>query len=158
MSSMSAGSAADEAGRGSPSLRRARVALGAFIAWTLFVWIGRIRNALADPELEGAKRVWPLLLAVSFLVPAAALAVAWVDSRRGGRWIVPWASVLVRALTAWTIGVWVLRVADIALGGDWSVGFVAVHTVLGVVSATLAVWATLADRAVARERVATPAS
>lgn len=157
MSSNPAGSDADEPGR-SPLLRRARVALGSLVVWTAFVWTGRIRNALADPDLEGVRRMWPVLLAVSFLVPAAAFAVAWVGSQRSGRWIDPWASVLVRMLAAWTVGVWVVRVADIAFGGDWSVGFVAVHSVLGAVSIALAVWAVLADRAVAPRRGLTPES
>ncbi len=151
-----AGSEVDEAGRGSRSLRRARVALGALVVWTVFVWTGRIRNALADPDLEGAQRMWPLLLAASFLVPAVLLAFAWVGSRRSGRWIDPWASLLVRVLASWTVGVWLLRVADIALGGDWSIGFVVVHSVLGVVSIVLAVWAAVTDRAAAPARGHTP--
>ena len=115
------------------------------LAWTLIVWVGRVRNALSDPELTGSERLGPLLLAASFVVPALVLAVVlFVSTRRssdGG-------AVLrsgVLALAAWTCGVWLFRIADIALGGDWSIGFVIVHAVLAIVSAVLAV---LAARAV----------
>ncbi len=128
--------------------RRARLALGALVGWTLFVWIGRVRNALSDPELEGAQKLGPLVLSLSFLLPALALGVAWVSARRRGGRVDRWASVLIRVFAAWTIAVWVLRVADIALGGDWSPGFIAVHAVLGAVSVALAIAAVLTDRTV----------
>ena len=93
------------------------------VGWTVFVWAGRIR--LAEGE------VGPFLLALTFLVPAVALAVALVKFRTA----VP---ALVGALALWTTGVWVVRDADIVLGGDHPVGFVVVHVVLGVVSVALA--------------------
>ena len=99
-----------------------RWSLYAFIAWTVFVWGGRIRN-------DGS-----VLLAASFLV-LAVLAI-W----RRGRWI--------SALTAWTIGVWAVRTPYI-LVHDHPAGFKAVHTVLAVVSVGLAV---SAQRHVQRER------
>ena len=64
---------------GVPSeVRRSWIAIGVFVACTLFVWVGRIRNALVDPVLQGSDRVGPLLLATSFVVPALVLAAGWV--------------------------------------------------------------------------------
>ena len=115
------------------------------LAWTLIVWVGRVRNALSDPELTGSERLGPLLLAASFVVPALVLAVVlFVSTRRSsdGGAVLRYG---VLALAAWTCGVWLFRIADIALSGDWSIGFVIVHAVLAIVSAVLAV---LAARAV----------
>jgi hypothetical protein len=131
----------------SSQLRRAHVALGCFLAWTAFVWVGRIRNAASDVELVGTEKVGPLLLAASFLVPAMVLAVAWVRSLRARRRLDRRAGVLLVVLAAWTTGLWVVRAVDIAAFGDWSVGFIVVHTILAVVSIGLASWAVVADRA-----------
>lgn len=109
----------------------------AWLAWTAFVWVGRVRNALADQALDAGGRVGPLLLSLSFLVPTVVLAV-WL-ARTWGRPAGRGLRLAVGAFAGWTVGVWVLRVGDIALGGDHAAGFVVVHTVLGVVSAVLAV-------------------
>lgn len=96
----------------------------ALALWTLFVWVGRIRNAL--PADEGAG---PVLLAATFV----ALAVV-VLATRGAR---PW----VLALAGWTVAVWAVRAVDIAVLSDHDAGFVAVHLVLASVSIALAWWA-----------------
>ena len=90
---------------------------------------------------------------MSFVVPAFVLAVGWVAALRRssplrslgrlGRW---W------PLAVWTVGVWVVRIADIAFAGDHAIGFVAVHVrarsgVLG-----LALWAVSAATPGARAR------
>ena len=108
------------------------------VAWTVFVWAGRIR--LADAEIG------PLLLALTFLVPAVALAVSLV-------WFRGAVPALVGALALWTTGVWIVRDLDIVLGGDHPVGFVVVHVVLGVVSVAVA---GMALRAVVRPGVQVP--
>jgi hypothetical protein len=100
----------------------ARWPLYAFIAWTVFVWAGRIRNGGS------------VLLAASFL--ALAVLAVW----RRGRWIT--------ALVAWTIGVWAARTPFI-LANDHPVGFKPVHTVLAAISIGLAI---SAQRHVQRER------
>jgi hypothetical protein len=107
----------------------ARWPLYAFLAWTVFVWAGRIRNGGS------------VLLAASFLV--LAVLAMW---RRGG-WIA--------ALAAWTIGVWAVRTPYI-LVHDHPAGFKVVHTVLAAISIALAI---SAQRHVQREReaAATPA-
>jgi hypothetical protein len=119
-----------------------------FLAWTGFVWVGRIRNALGDAALDDGGRVGPLLLALSFVVPATVTAILLVLAVRSGG--DPAASRLrggVLALAAWTTVVWFVRAGDIVLGGDHEVGFVVVHVVLAVVSIALAV---LAGRSVRR--------
>ncbi|MFZ4517001.1 MAG: hypothetical protein ACOYOP_01335 [Microthrixaceae bacterium] len=108
----------------------------AFLAWTLFVWVGRIRNALADTALDAAGRTGPLLLATSFVLPALVLAVALVLRWRGRP--VGWLAPAMTVFAVWTTGVWIVRAGDIALGGDHPVAFVVVHTVLAVVSIALA--------------------
>ena len=94
----------------------------AFVAWTVFVWAGRIRNGGSA------------LLAVSFL--ALAVIAGW---RRGG-WVT--------ALVVWTIGVWLVRTPFI-LVHDHPAGFKVVHSVLAAVSIALA---RSAQRHVQRER------
>ncbi|MEY2423824.1 MAG: hypothetical protein QOI95_3891 [Acidimicrobiaceae bacterium] len=109
--------------------RAARWPLIALVAWTVFVWAGRIGNGGS------------VLLAVSFLALAAV--AAW----RRGRWIT--------ALAGWTIAVWAVRTPFI-LVHDHPGGFKVVHTVLAAVSIALAI---TAQRHVQRERqaAATPA-
>lgn len=93
-------------------------------AWTLFVWGGRIRNALTDSGGAG-----PVVLALTFV----ALAVA-VLATRGRR------APVVLALAGWTVAVWVPRAVDIALLSDHDAAFVVVHLVLAAVSVVLAAW------------------
>ncbi len=56
----------------------------AVIVWTLFVWVGRIRNVLADDQTEGAA-IGVLVLCASFVLPTLVL-VASLLRRRGERW------------------------------------------------------------------------
>ena len=96
-------------------MRRTLWPLLAFVGWTLFVWGVRIRNA------DGS--VGAVLLSLTFIVPAVAALVR--------------PDVVLRPLVAWTAVVWLLRVADIVLWSDRSVGFTVVHVALGVVSVAL---------------------
>jgi hypothetical protein len=100
------------------------------VAWTVFVWAGRIRNGGS------------VLLAASFLV-LAAVVVASMWKRR-------WRPYAVGTLAIWTIVVWAVRTPMI-LVHDHPAGFKIVHTVLAVVSIGLAVWA---ERDVQRQREA----
>ncbi len=98
--------------------------------WTVIVWGGRIRNVIADDELTGFGTTWRLALAGSFLVGAAVVLVALAIDRR-------WRSAGV-ALAWWGIVVWTIRGTQIALG-DHPVGFIAVHTVLALVTIALSI-------------------
>lgn len=117
----------------------------AAVLWTVFVWGGRIRNALADPDLSGATLVGVVALSLSFLVLAALVAVlAWRSRGDGaGRAL----SLAVGVTTVWTTAVWLVRMADIALAGDHEAAFVMVHVTLGVVSIGLwaVTWGTLRE-------------
>jgi hypothetical protein len=120
-------------------------AVGAFVGWTLFVWIGRTRNAVTDPELSGSDRVGPIVLSAIFLLGAVVLGAALYRdhvaatpaSARALRYVA-------RVLGAVTVAVWLVRAGDIALAGDHEAGFVAVHVMLAAVSIGLAVWAVVA--------------
>jgi hypothetical protein len=121
------------------------LSVGLFVGWTLFVWLGRIRNAMNDPALADGGRVGPVLLALSFVVPALVLGVLAVLARPGAGWDDHGTRSRLRAgvlvLAAWTTVVWMVRMADIAFGGDHPAGFIAVHCVLGVLSIGLAILA-----------------
>ena len=95
----------------------------ALAVWTLLVWAGRIRNAVADDAGTG-----PIVLAASFV----ALAVLVLVTRMRGA---------VLALALWTVTVWTVRAVDIALLSDHDTAFVVVHLVLASLSVALAVWA-----------------
>jgi hypothetical protein len=110
------------------------------VLWTWFVWGGRVRNALGDPELQGAALTRTLMLASSFVLLATALAVLVARDRAGA----PAAAArvgLTWVLAAWTTGVWGVRAVAIAASGEHAAGFVAVHVVLAAVSIGLAAWA-----------------
>ena len=97
-------------------MRRTPV-LFAFVAWTLFVWAVRIKNA------DGS--VGAVLLSLTFIVPAVAALVR--------------PAVVLRPLVYWTAAVWAWRIVDIVVASDHGIGFKVVHTVLGVVSVVLGV-------------------
>lgn len=128
-----------------PPIAGHRVALPlAFAVWTLFVWVGRLRNLIREPGPLADASGWSLVWSLAFTTLGLALVGALV-LRRSGRVpvAVGWA---VAALGALTVVVWVPRAVDIALG-DHSVGFVVVHVVLAAVSIGLAVaaWRSLQE-------------
>jgi hypothetical protein len=97
-----------------------RLAVLALCGWTLAIWMGRVRNIVAD---GGG--------AADLIVPAGLIALAvlaLVSPRRA--WV----------LAAVTIGVWAVRLPLVVVH-DHSVGFKVVHAVLAAVSIGLAVWA-----------------
>ncbi len=107
-------------------------------AWTVLVWTTRIRNIWTDDSLTTGGQVWRTALALTFTAFAVAALVVWARARR--RPAPPWAPSLVRAFAVWTTGVWVVRSVQIA-GNGHEAAFVAVHTVLAIVSIALSVWA-----------------
>jgi hypothetical protein len=125
---------------------RLRPAL-ALAAWTLLVWTTRIRNIWTDASLNTAGQLWRTVLAGVFTAFAVTVVVAWIPARRADAAVPGWAPPLVRAFALWTVGVWVVRGAQIAFG-DHSAAFIAVHTLLAVLSIALAgwAWAAVSDR------------
>lgn len=103
-------------------VRRTPVLL-AFVAWTLFVWAVRIKNA------DGS--FGAVVLSLTFIVPAIAALVR--------------PAVVLRPLVAWTVVVWLLRIGDIVVASEHGVAFKVVHTVLGAVSIALGIAAVKAD-------------
>lgn len=132
--------------------RAANVWLAALVGWTLFVWVGRIRNVNADPEAAGADYWGPMVLSLSFVVLVAAVGITWWLRRRTGATADRGAAGRYRAalwsLAGWTTAVWVVRAGDIALTSDRGAAFIAVHVVLAVVSIGLSIAAVRADRKV----------
>jgi hypothetical protein len=116
-----------------------RPATLALLAWTFLVWTTRINNIVADDSLDGGAKLGRLALALSFTVLAAA--VLWAVANRA-----TWLRGAVTALAVWTVAVWVVRAAGIAVA-DHSPGFIAVHLVLAVVSTVLAALAVREQRA-----------
>lgn len=116
--------------------RRAMMAGRVLAAWNLFVWGGRIRNLLADPGGLAQANRWSLvgsvvfcLLALVVLALAVGGRVGWWSGERAG----PWEWSVAAAMAAVGVVVWAYRGVAIA-GAGYSFGFVAVHTVLAVVT------------------------
>ena len=131
--------------------RRDVVTVAVFLCWTLFVWVGRIRNVSADTTVTSGERSATVALALSFVLPAILIAIAMAISR--GRRSAAAGSVVrfgVYALAAWTTGVWVVRGVAISFDGRGA-AFIAVHLVLATLSILAAV---LAVRAVRRRATA----
>jgi len=97
------------------------------IAWTVFLWLSRLRNVLNNDELSSGGRAIRVGVVVIFV--GLGLAAALAVRRRQPRLLV--------GFLAWTVGYWLIRGIGILIDGDYSVGFKAVHTVLMVVSLTL---------------------
>lgn len=115
-----------------------------FGLWTLFVWVGRLRNLNADPGGFAEASRWSLIGSIVFTVLGLALVLSviagWITAARSGDRIFAAGAkrVFVVALAAVTAVVWLIRATDIARG-DHTAAFIAVHVVLAVVSIGLAV-------------------
>ncbi|CAN5714076.1 hypothetical protein BH10ACT3_BH10ACT3_06910 [soil metagenome] len=132
---------------------RSAVTIGAFLAWTLFVWgLVRVRNILGDEALTGSERVGPLVLSATMWVPALALAVALVVALVRHRPLGNAARIGVAALAVWTVLIWLVRAYDIAIVNDHEAPFIIVHLVLAAISIALAVLAARSMRPEVRER------
>jgi hypothetical protein len=114
---------------------RARVLAFVNAGWMAFVWITRLRNG---PDATA--------VVLSVLCLAGALALLVVGLRRGP-------ALLAAAIGVGHSAVWLVRGTQIALDSGRSVGFRAVHVVLGVISIALGVALAMAC---ARSDVPTP--
>ena len=117
------------------------------------MWGTRIDNVLGDDGLTDADKVLRVFLSVSFL--AFGVVAVWAWRQAASAAVAPVVRTLVRVGAAWTVVVWVVRGADIALG-DHAGAFIAVHLVLAVVSVALAVQAVRAVDAVGRDATISP--
>lgn len=97
------------------------------IGWTVLLWTSRLRNVLNDDDLTSSGRAIRIGVVVIFVVMGLAAAVG---IRRGSMRAL-------MVLIVWSFGYWLIRGTGILIG-DWSVGFKVVHTVLMVVSVSLA--------------------
>lgn len=102
------------------------------MAWTLFVWLGRIRNVAADPDLSGSARAWSLGMAVTLSLLAVVTLVAVATRTLAD----PIARGAALTLAAASSAIWVVRAIGIA-GNEHSAGFIAVHLVLAAVTLAL---------------------
>jgi len=106
----------------------------ALAAWTLGIWASRVRNAIADDDLDAAARTSAILIAVAFVVGGAALAFTlWRPHRRN--------AIVVDLLVAAGIIRWSIRGPLILASDEWDAGFKVVHTVLWIVTVALSVMA-----------------
>lgn len=103
-------------------VRVLRSPLAWLVAWTVLVWATRIDNVVGDDELSAVDAAWRVGVAALFLVGAAAL----VATRRA-----------LGPFVLWTCGYWLVRGTQI-IAADHDLGFTVVHTVLMVVSISLA--------------------
>ena len=109
-----------------------RAPVFALAGWTLFVWATRIRNAMADDDLSGGSKAVAVTVATLFTLGGLAVLIAAIRRTH--------LAIAVRALAAFTIVYWPVRVVQIIAAGH-GVGFTVVHAVLGVISVSLAAWA-----------------
>jgi hypothetical protein len=107
-------------------------AVAALCAWTVFLWITRIKNALGDDDMTASGKAIAIITALAFLGAAAALAYAHHRSRPGAR----------RGAAAFalvSIVYWIIRAITI-VARDHPLGFTVVHTVLALITVALGVW------------------
>lgn len=98
------------------------------------MWASRIRNVLADDELTTGGTAWRLGVAGVFVLGGLLLATAtWRHDHRLGA--IGW------SLASFTVVWWLIRGIGILLDSNHDAGFKTVHTVLMLVSLTLAAWA-----------------
>lgn len=118
---------------------RAVAAALVLVVWTLFVWVGRVRNILVDDDLDGRSQLWRLALAFAFITLAVGLTAAlvpfvcWGRARSYGR-----ARQIARGLAWFGIVVWPIRAVTILLD-TYDPAFKVVHTILAVVTVGLGV-------------------
>ncbi len=120
-----------------PATGRWAVPAGRILAaWNLFVWGGRIRNLLAEPGGLAEANRWSLVGSMTFcLLAVVVLGLAF--GLRRGRWsregVRHRERVVAVVMAALGVVVWTYRGVAIA-GAGYSVGFVAVHTVLALIT------------------------
>lgn len=125
--------------------RVARLARPALVlsAWTLFVWLNRVKNVLDDRvsaggELEGWAFAWRIGVGIGFCTLAAIGAVLVVAALRNERnsasdALTDPATGFFAAFAGLGIAWWAIRGVG-TLAADFAVGFKIVHTILALVT------------------------
>ncbi len=138
--------------------RNQLVAIGLLVGWTFLVWIGRVRNVLADDDLAGFAKTWRLGVALGFVAAGLVLgALVLSRVRKSGTAsaaslarpsaVGSFASLLAIVGIAW----WLIRGGGI-LFADFDTSFKIVHTVLAVVTFGLSGLVLMATRSTAKDR------
>ena len=120
--------------------RYSRPWLVAMVAWALFVWTTRIRNAATDHHASAWSKTGAVALSLSFVCFAVAGIVILVLSRKD-RLVSPVEARVLQAFAAWTTAVW-LVFGTIIVVHHHPIPFKAVHVTLGLISIGLsaALW------------------
>ncbi len=113
--------------------------LWALAAWTLFVWVSRVRNIAVDDELAGSDRIIRFALSGGFVVLGATVVVGLILARNLPE-LPAWTKTAGLVLAFYGIVTWLFRGVDIAIG-DHSRGFIIVHLVLGLITIGLSLLA-----------------
>lgn len=112
----------------------------ALTAWTLFVWVGRLRNIAAADDLAGWALAGRLVTALVFTIAGAGMAatLAWYATTRHP-FSLPMVTWLAFPLAVAGSIFWAIRGTTIALR-DYDAAFIAVHTLLAAVTIGLSIW------------------
>ena len=113
-----------------------RLAVPLLAGWTVFLWLSRIRNVLADDDLSTVEQMWRMVVAVGFIALGGYALWAWIRRRDRPRRL----AVSLGILCVWTVAFWIVRGGGIILD-DHTLGFTLIHTALMIVSIGLAAWA-----------------
>jgi hypothetical protein len=135
--------------------RYSRRLLVAMVAWALFVWTTRIKNAWADDAASVASKSGAILLSLSFVVFAVGGIVLLWRNRTGPALVSSRGALILRAFAAWTTAVWIVF-ATIILVHHHPVAFKAVHVTLGLISIALSalLWRSTVDASSAEPALA----
>ncbi len=132
--------------------------IGLLVGWTFLVWVGRVRNVLADDDLAGFAKTWRLGVALGFVVAGLALAaLVLAQVRRSGSagsasFSRPSVAGNLASLLA-IVGImwWFIRGGGILLA-DFDTSFKIVHSVLALVTFGLSGLVLMATRSTAKDR------
>ncbi|MDG2111531.1 MAG: hypothetical protein P8N02_02835 [Actinomycetota bacterium] len=124
---------------------KARWWIAPLVGWTLFLWSSRIRNVLADDDLDAFGLTWRLGAAVIFLAMGLACAL-WLWKGRPG-------AISLGVLAGWTVIYWLVRGTGIMLDSNHDAGFKAIHAALMAMSLGLVLVAAHGVRKVANRHL-----
>lgn len=113
-------------------------------AWTVFLWVTRIKNAVGDDDISRGGRAVAIVTSVVFLLAAVGVvAAAW---RRA-----PGAVRLALGFAAVSVVYWIVRAVTI-VARDHPLGFTVVHVALALVTIGLSALVWRAGRAAGSAR------